>query len=390
MSLITSRSPSLTRSCFRNRSIKCGVTQSLSNSSVLGARPSNDEPGSEQADRLVPLLQAQTHTGIRNTAHGLHILRSIEKKYGPVESYLFPREPGSGDHLPSFFFKFRNIESFRKLAKPFAHLDIPEFPLEQKPNHSIGLADIQDLISQTPSNGVGPSTKDAPRLSRYAVRIEVSQKPAYPQPRLSPEANYAQKTERIQRALASLKPGANPIRPTSDGLSPEAKNTESLDGLLKDTFNVPENTVVLPRKPNRPSSRRGNSTASRPREDEELGEFRLFRARQRNSWSQAPSGLPEALASTSPISGVESPIGATPSEQSTPQPIASLPSTPLSGTKRARLLEQTRRAAATAQIQAREAAEKKAAEEAAAQKAATDEPPAPQNTSSIWTRLLGR
>jgi hypothetical protein len=77
-----------------------------------------------------------------------------------------------------------------QLSKPYTHLDVPAFPSENKPNYLITLSDIQGLVSpasngmlfhtitrHSTDNRLADTNEQVKDKSRFAVRIEVSDKP---------------------------------------------------------------------------------------------------------------------------------------------------------------------------------------------------------------------
>ncbi|KAG8745975.1 hypothetical protein FRC10_006539 [Ceratobasidium sp. 414] len=349
--------------------------------------------GEELPDKVHnQLLTVQTHTGISNMGHALHILRAIEKEYGSIESFLFPRhkEPGSGDYLPNFFFKFRDVQSMYKLSKPYTHLDIPAFLPQLEPNHSIELKDIHALLSPatfpSPEGNsllltmIARNHPDDPVKARFAIRIEVSDKQDYPQQRLSPQAYAGQKNERIQDALATWKPAAylacspvaETVQPRVRPWSPSTKRSGlSAGNATPPTEETPDVQGLAP---------------STPRPESEPIDSPPLRMRPRAGWRQVIDDPPPAAHDV------------TSAESADPEPATVLPtdspapSTQHPNSKRERILEQTRRAAAAeAKLIADQKAAAEAAATAAAKQARETETQALQNTPlSIWSRFLGR
>ncbi|CAE6423407.1 unnamed protein product [Rhizoctonia solani] len=413
MALSTSRSAwTARRASVVLRAVGRGVS-----SSTLPSEASNEDLVREGRPKKSsnPLLHAQTHTGIRNMAHGLHILRKIEAKFGAIESFLFPRESGTNEYHPTFFFRFREPKSIRRLAKPFTHLDIPALTLEDKPNHEVGINDVGYLISPnshefslargpelaekededstgngseedtTPGSPSQPSTLK----SRYAVRISVSGLNEYPQPFFSHKTINPHEMPRIQRELADWK-GAYEILGSN---TPPSQKAQSIEELLQENFNVPQNTLVFPqRKQKQEPVPEENNTLEQSEQPPQPTEYQLFKIHSRRGTRPMDEDLPpdsydsaEGIAeSDSPITGVvanDSPITA-----------SSMQPAPQFGAKRERQLEQMRRTAAS---QARSIAEKQRVEEEAAEhvkaESETDQqiPPAKQE-ASFWDRFLRR
>ncbi|KAJ1310008.1 hypothetical protein OPQ81_006763 [Rhizoctonia solani] len=384
------------------------------------------EPGSAESNPEVPpegssnpLLHVQTHTGVRNMAHGLHILRQIEEKFGAIESYLFPRESGTNEYHPAFFFRFRDPKSIRRLAKPFTHFDVPILTLEDKPNHTIGINDVGYLISpdsreffltrglELMKKEAGDSTtfgedgttsgpsKPSTLKSRYAVRIAVSGLNEYPQPFFSHKTLNPQEKPRIERELATWKSayeilGANIAVPSQPEIP---SKTQTIEELLHENFNVPQNTLVLPQRKHPQEPRREeNNSPEQVEEPPEPMEYHLFKVHSRRSIRPA-SGDPPPNSQISAGIIAESDLSAR-GEPADNTPVAAPPiqSTARFSAKRERQLEQMRRAAAS---QARSIAEKRRIEEEASRQPKAKSDADNHNTpikqeASLWDRFLKR
>ncbi|KAG8720076.1 hypothetical protein FRC08_001252 [Ceratobasidium sp. 394] len=342
------------------------------------ATSSKEEPPHKAHNKL---LTVQTHTGIGNMGHALHILRAIERECGPIESFLFPREPGSGDYVPNFFFKFRDVQSMYKLSMPYTHLDIPAFLPRFEPNHSIGLKDIHALVSPAIFPQEGRNHSEDPVKARFAIRIEVSEKQDYPQQRLSPQANAAQKSGRIQRALATWKPAASLARSVAESVRPQAK----LSNTPAETPDLTAGHATLPRATEEKPAMPPSTSRSKP----EPVNSPPLRVRPRAGWHQVVIDPPPASDTTSAESLKDNVDPEPASDFQTDLPARS---DQHPNSKRGRILEQTRR---TAAAEAKSIADQKAAAEAAAAAAAKQacetESQTRQNTPlSIWSRFLGR
>ncbi|KAG8682886.1 hypothetical protein FRC09_016461, partial [Ceratobasidium sp. 395] len=227
---------------------------------------------------------------------------------------------------------------------------------------------------------------DDPIKARFAIRIEISDKEAYPQQRSSPQANAIQKNGRIQRALATWQPAALLARRTVEGTThPQDQHANSQTKML----DLPASSDILP--PTRtgiPANQTPASSTSQYKSEPVSSP--PLRMRPRTSRGQVAN----------PPQAARGPISA--ESRITTNDVDPEPTTALhvgsSGhfvqhlnSKRERILEQTRQAAAT---EAKLIADQKAAAEAAA--AATKrtreiESQAHQNTPlSIWSRFLGR
>ncbi|QRV86379.1 hypothetical protein RhiJN_14397 [Ceratobasidium sp. AG-Ba] len=329
------------------------------------------------------LLTVQTHTGIGNMAHGLHILRAIEKEYGPISSYLFPREPGSGDYLPSFFFKFRDTQSLYKLSKPFTHLDIPAFLPQSEPNHTIGLKEIHRLISPTAHSSIsGKASCVSPSRAIPSKRdSHFASKSPKSETRLPPLANAAQKKAHIQNSLGAWQPAA-PL------FGPSAKTRRAVAG-ASSAPNLNTSTRADNASSDR-ETRENHFQLDAPAPSHPVGPANSppLRMRPRPNKDMAQTGLPPSTADTiRPARAAQEPEPepARGSDEDTPAR-----SVQHSSSKRERILEQTRQAAAA---EAKLAADRKAAAEAAAAAHQTSETDAQNNQNaplSIWSRFMGR
>ncbi|KAL5635794.1 hypothetical protein ACGC1H_004556 [Rhizoctonia solani] len=381
----------------------------------------SEENGHEPAPKSssTSLLHVQTHTGVRNMAHGLHILRQIEKKFGAIESYLFPRESGTNEYHPAFFFRFRDPNSIRRLTKPFTHFDIPILALEDKPNHAIGINDVGYLISpdsrefslaqgfelmrkETMDSVDTKSEEDAVASgldvpstlkSRYAVRIAVSGLDEYPQPFFSHKTINPREKPRIQQELSAWKSayevlGSSTKPPSQSETRPKIQTIEEL---LQENFNVPQDTLVLPQRNTREPMPQENNRYEPAEQSPQPTEYQLFKVHSRRSVRPVSGDHPpdsklsiEVTAKNdSSAEGVVSNSAAVTS--------SSMQSAPRFSAKRERQLEQMRRAAAS---QVRSIAEKRRIEEEATKqpKAESEADPTPtmKQELSLWDRFLKR
>ncbi|KAH7340647.1 hypothetical protein B0J17DRAFT_715838 [Rhizoctonia solani] len=326
-------------------------------------------------------------------AHGLHILRRIEEKFGAIESYLFPR-----------------------LTKPFTHFDVPVLTLEDKPNHAIGINDIgylispdsrdfslarglemmkeaQDSVDTISEEGTisGSPIKPSTLKSRYAIRIAVSGINEYPQPFFSHKIINPREKTRIQQELASWKSayevfGSSAAPPSHSEIRPK---TQTIEELLQENFNVPQNTLVLPQRGHTQEPERKENNG--PEQAQQPAEHQLFKVHSRRSIRPVSGDPPpsskisaEEIADSSPTEEVMA--------ESTPTTTLPPHSTPRFSAKRERQLDQMRRAAAS---QVRSIAEKRRIEEEAAKQAeaeseADHQIPSVKQELSLWDRFLKR
>ncbi|KAF8710239.1 hypothetical protein RHS03_02366, partial [Rhizoctonia solani] len=367
-----------------------------------------------------PLLHVQTHTGVRNMAHGLHIIRNIETKYGAIESFLFPRESGTNEYHPTFFFRFREPKAIRQLAKPYTHLDIPVLELEDKPNHEIGMNDVGYLVSPNsseffpthvpeatetgdpvenlPEEDATSSSLNKPSTlkSRYAIRIAVSGLDEYPQPFFSHKTINVHERVRIERELAGWKGAYETLESASSSSQPQAHlKAQSIEELLQENFNVPQNTLVLPQtKHKKEPVLEGDSISEQLEQPPQPTEYQLFRVHsRRDARSTSRDLLPDSDVGAGEIAEGDSPIKGAVADD-TPATGSSVQSNPRVSAKRERQLEQMRRAAAS---QVRLIAEKRQIDEEAAKRAKAaseagtdDHLPASNQGRSLWDRFLGR
>ncbi|KAF8758317.1 hypothetical protein RHS01_02965 [Rhizoctonia solani] len=325
-----------------------------------------------------PVKLFDLNNRVRNMAHGLHIIRNIETKYGAIESFLFPRESGTNEYHPTFFFRFREPKAIRQLAKPYTHLDIPVLELEDKPNHEIGMNDVGYLVSPNSSGGCDLKQLNKPSTlkSRYAIRIAVSGLDEYPQPFFSHKTINVHERVRIERELAGWKGAYETLESASSSSQPQAHlKAQSIEELLQENFNVPQNTLVLPQTNIRKNrcwreiAYPGNSSNPRNQRSTNYSEY-----------------IHEGTLGDSPIKGAVA--------DDTPATGSSVQSSARVSAKRERQLEQMRRAAAS---QVRLIAEKRRIDEEAAKRskaaseAGTDDHlPASNQGGSLWDRFLGR
>ncbi|KDN51914.1 hypothetical protein RSAG8_00465, partial [Rhizoctonia solani AG-8 WAC10335] len=412
-----------------------------------GSEESSHEPTPKRYSN--PLLHVQTHTGVRNMAHGLHILRQIEKKFGAIESYLFPRESGTNEYHPAFFFRFRDPGSIRRLAKPFTHFDIPILSLEDKPNDAIGINDVSHLISpdssefslvrglelmrNETSNPVDTASEEDPASSdastpstlksRYAVRVAVSGLPYQdilshffhtksstlgrslafngsskhgqdPQPFFSHKIINPREKPRIQRELETWKSAYevldSSVKPPSQ--SESLPKIQTIEELLQENFNVPQNTLVLPqRKHTQEPEREENNGPEHTGQPPQPTEYQLFKVHSRRSVRLVSGDPPHdsKISAEIPAESGSSAEGVVP--DGTPTANSLMQPTPRFSAKRERQLEQMRRAAAS---QVRSIAEKRRVEEEAAKQPKTesevDHIPTMKQELSLWDRFLKR
>ncbi|KAG8715903.1 hypothetical protein FRC11_013405 [Ceratobasidium sp. 423] len=406
---------------------KCSVTlKTVGRTFSLGT--SLHESGSEGVGREIPpkrspnpLLHVQTHTGVRNMAHGLHILRQIEEKFGAIESYLFPRESGTNEYHPSFFFRFRDPKSIRRLTKPFTHFDVPILTLEDKPNHEIGINDVGYLISPdsrnfflarglelmkkeagdsvdaTPEEATTPSNLSKPSTlkSRYAVRVAASGLDEYPQPFFSHKTINPREKPRIQRELAAWKSAYEAF---GSGMVPLSKpeirpKTQTIDELLQENFNIPQNTLVLPqRKHTQEPKREENDEPEQAEQPPQPTEYQLFKVHSRKAIRPASGEPPSGSRINAEVIAENNPLTKGVAVDNTPAVTSPMKHSPQLNTKRERQLEQMRRAAAS---QVRSIAEKRRIEEEAAKQPKPESEADHQISSvkqepSLWDRFLKR
>ncbi|CAE6456894.1 unnamed protein product [Rhizoctonia solani] len=406
-------------SAGRSRITQLYVNRSPGASKVIGRAFSvstrlheseSEENSHERKIPLNPLLHVQTHTGVRNMAHGLHILRQIEKKFGAIESYLFPRESGTNEYHPAFFFRFSDPKSIRRLAKPYTHFDVPLLTSEDKPNHAIGIGDVSHLISssheftlarglelmkQETGDSVDTNLEEDAALndpgtpstlkSRYAVRIAVSGLDEYPQPFFSHKTINPREKPRIERELATWKSAYEVLGPTVEPppRSEIRPKIQSIEELLQENFNVPRDIFALSQKNDTQESMRQENNGS---EYAEPTEYQLFKVHSRRSIRPVNEDPPldtNISAGTTGRSSAEEVESDNPPAEASP-----MRSTPRLSAKRERQLEQMRRAAAS---QVRSIAEKRRIEEEVAkQPKAASEAPAVKQEPSLWDRFLKR
>ncbi|KAG9128474.1 hypothetical protein FRC07_009696 [Ceratobasidium sp. 392] len=236
-----------------------------------------------------------------------------------------------------------------------------------------------------------PNRKDYPSdpiKARFAIRIEISDKQAFPQQRPSPQANAAQKLGRIQRALATWQPAASLVRSSNEEITRPQVGSSNAPTKI---FDLPAGSVAPPQAREETSSQQERaSSALQPKPG--LAYSPPLRMRPRASRRQV---VANPLQTDSDATSAESrTIANSVDSESVTAFHIDLParSVQLPSSKRERILEQARRAAAT---EAKLIADQKAATEAASASAEQtheiDKPQVRRNIPlSIWSRFLGR
>ncbi|KAF9451518.1 hypothetical protein P691DRAFT_773071 [Macrolepiota fuliginosa MF-IS2] len=86
---------------------------------------------------------------LRNPAEALALVRAVEQKYGPVESFSFQKDFDSPSLYQSHVkITFRDIESFHRLPEDFQTLHIRAPKVQPKRPGGIGLDEIHHLVTE--------------------------------------------------------------------------------------------------------------------------------------------------------------------------------------------------------------------------------------------------